>query len=95
MIVIALGRRKADQGLIIDYKRGRVLARVTTANIPDDQKIKLDEIPPGKSGMFPAIILSKVSWGDKVCVAVEREGWGIHDYFMHASRRLGAMGVKL
>jgi hypothetical protein len=86
---IALGRRKNDFGLMIDFHGGRAIVRANAQYIDEP---RLEEIPAGRNGFAPCMVLVCSDW-KRLYLVIEREGWDDDDYFEFAEKRLRELKV--
>ena len=86
---IALGRRKYDYGLMVDFNRQRALVRANTLWI---EGIALEPIQPGRSEYGPAMVLIHRDWRNLYFLN-ERPDWTDDDYFDWAEQLMNRKGI--
>lgn len=87
---IALGRRRGDFGLVIDFRGGRAMARANSAYIDE---LALETIAESRQGYAPCMVLINLLW-NKLYLVNEREGWTEDEYFDFASKRFKELGIE-
>lgn len=80
---IALGRRKTDFGLMIDFPGKRAIVRANAAYIDEP---RLEEIAEARPGYASCMVLINAKW-NRLYLLNERAGWEADDYFKFAERR--------
>lgn len=86
---ISIGRRRNDFGLMVDFFKKRAIVRANTAFIDG---MSLDEIPPGLSGFYPALVLIRREWKN-IYFINEHRNWNDDDYFQYANKRLAELEI--
>lgn len=85
---IALGRRKNDFGLMIDFHAKRAIVRANAAYIDEP---RLEEIGESRGGYAPCMVLINADW-KKLYLMNERAGWTDDEYFDFAAKRFREWG---
>lgn len=85
------GRRRGDIALMVDFTQKRAIVRANTAWI--ESGVDLETIPVGPHGYAPGMVLMKNGWF-KQYFLIERQGWRDQDYFNHAEKLMGQMGIR-
>lgn len=85
-----IGESEKDFGLSVNFHKHRAIVKANTSRV---EGIELELIPPGVSGLSPAMILISRDWND-LYFLIERDGWVEADYFAYAQKRFKELGVK-
>lgn len=88
---VRLGAHEDDIALNVDFSRKRAILRANTSQVGGTE---LELIPPGHSGLHPAMILWKRGWKD-IYFLIERQGWNEDDYFNYAEKRFKDLNLSL
>lgn len=85
------GRKRGDIALMVDFSLKRAIVRANTKFI--EGGVDLEKIPDGPSGYNKGMVLVKNGW-KKQYFLMEREGWTDEDYFNHAEKLMGQLGIR-
>jgi hypothetical protein len=84
------GKRRNDFGLMVDFHEKRAIVRANTTWV---EGVPLEEIPDGRNGFAPAMVLIRAEWKEQYFLK-EREGWTDDDYFELAQKRMAIHGIR-